>query len=95
MSFAIISRMVKSKFFSLPNLLADKALVPEVLQKQVTAEELGQQLLPYVEDEQATQALLDEFDAIHRQLRCNASEKAAVAVLKLIGKDIISEVETS
>jgi lipid-A-disaccharide synthase len=86
LSFAIISRMVKSKFFSLPNLLADKALVPEILQKQVTPEELGQQLLPYVEDVQATQSLVDEFDAIHRQLRCNASEKAADAVLKLIGK---------
>lgn len=86
LSFAIISRMVKSKYFSLPNLLADKPLVPELLQKQVTPEALGETLLGYLQQNEQAQSMTDAFYELHHQLRCNASEKAAQAVLALIGK---------
>ncbi len=38
----IAKRLVKLKFFSLPNLLADKALVTELLQEQVTVRTFSQ-----------------------------------------------------
>lgn len=84
LSFYIISRLVKSKFFSLPNLLADKLLVPEVLQQEVTAENLGAKLLHYFNDKQAAQALRSEFYSMHESLRRDASAKAADAVSELI-----------
>jgi lipid-A-disaccharide synthase len=87
LSFAIISRMVKSKYFSLPNLLADKPLVPELLQKQVTPQALGETLLGYLHNNEQAQQMTDAFYALHQQLRCDASEKAAQAVLALIGKE--------
>lgn len=87
LTFAIVSRLVKSKFFSLPNLLADKPLVPEMLQQQVTPENLGQALLGFIEDEKATAAVVGQFEALHLQLRCDANERAAQAVLQLIGRN--------
>jgi len=84
LSFAIISRLVKSPFFSLPNLLAGKSLVPEILQKQVTPERLGQELLNFFDNPEETQQLRSEFVALHQSIRCNASEKAAEAVAQLI-----------
>ncbi len=84
LSFAIISRLVKSPFFSLPNLLAGKSLVPEILQKQVTPGRLGQELLTYFDNPEQTQQLQNAFVELHQSIRCNASEKAAEAVAQLI-----------
>ncbi len=84
LSYAIISRMVKSRYVSLPNLLADKPLVPEILQDQVTAEKLGKHLLRCLEDESYSAGLRQEFYQIHQQIRRDASERAAAAIQALM-----------
>jgi lipid-A-disaccharide synthase len=84
LSFAIISRLVKSKFFSLPNLLADKLLVPELLQKQVTPENLGRELLAYFDASGRAESLRQTFYDMHCELRRDASAKAADAVQQLM-----------
>lgn len=84
LSFAIISRLVKSAYFSLPNLLANKPLVPEILQKQVTPEKLGATLLDYFDDPEKTQKLKQEYVDLHCSIRRDASEKAAAAIVELI-----------
>lgn len=84
LSFAIISRLVKSKFFSLPNLLADKSLVPEILQKQVTPEVLGNELLSYFEQPQKARGLRQTFYNMHVSLKRDASDRAADAIANLI-----------
>ncbi|TQV85659.1 lipid-A-disaccharide synthase [Exilibacterium tricleocarpae] len=86
LSYAIVSRMVKSEFISLPNLLAGQQLVPEILQSQATPENLGAALLHYLEQPDAATALQSDYLSIHRQLRCDASARAAAAVLNLIGR---------
>ncbi|AZE82686.1 Lipid-A-disaccharide synthase [Pseudomonas orientalis] len=82
LTFWILKRMVKSPYISLPNLLAQRLLVPELLQDDATPEALAQTLLPLIDggDEQTR-----GFDAIHRTLRRDASNQAADAVLNLIG----------
>lgn len=80
----ITRRMLKIPYFSLPNLLADKALVPEFSQEQVTAENLGPTLLACLGDEQQQRTVMQEFDCIHQALRCNADSAAAEAVLGLL-----------
>ena len=82
LTYWIIKRMVKSPYVSLPNLLAQRLLVPELLQDAATAEALAQTLLPLLDDGDAQTA---GFDAIHRTLRRDASNQAAEAVLNLIG----------
>jgi len=84
LSYAIISRLLKSKYVSLPNLLADQELVPEILQAKATPENLGEALIQYLNNTDAAQNLRNKFTDIHLQLRCNASEQAADAVLQLI-----------
>ena len=81
-TFWILKRLVKSPYVSLPNLLAQRMLVPELLQDDATAEALAMQILPLLEDAQVQTA---GFDEIHRTLRRDASNQAADAVLNLIG----------
>ncbi len=82
LTYWILKRMVKSPYVSLPNLLAQRMLVPELLQDAATAEALAQTLLPLLDNGDAQTA---GFDAIHRTLRRDASNQAAEAVLNLIG----------
>ena len=82
LTFWILKRMVKSPYVSLPNLLAQRLLVPELLQDDATAEALATALSPLIDDgEEQTRG----FDEIHRTLRRDASNQAADAVLTLIG----------
>ena len=84
LTFWILKRMVKSPYISLPNLLAQRLLVPELLQDDATPEALAQTLLPLIDGgEEQTRG----FDAIHRTLRRDASNQAADAVLTLIGHE--------
>jgi lipid-A-disaccharide synthase len=84
LSYVILSRLVKSPYFSLPNLLADTMLVPEILQDDVTAERLGAAMMRYFEEPQLTQALQQQFTDIHQRIRGDASERAAAAIQTLI-----------
>ncbi|ALZ74518.1 lipid-A-disaccharide synthase [Rheinheimera sp. F8] len=82
LTYQIASRMVKLQHFSLPNLLADKALVPELLQDAVTVEALVSQMQPLLGVK--GQATYQDFVAIHQQIRCDASATAAQAVAALL-----------
>jgi lipid-A-disaccharide synthase len=76
-------RLVKTEFFSHPNLLAGRALVPEFFQEQVRPEVLGPAVLAQLERPDRA-ALVEAFTEIHHVLRRNASERAAEAVLELV-----------
>ncbi|WP_207061756.1 lipid-A-disaccharide synthase [Motiliproteus sp. SC1-56] len=83
LSYRIISRMVKVPYVSLPNLLADEMLIPELIQNDATPERLSQALLEQLQP--ARQAELQgRFEALHRQLRCDASAQSAAQVLALV-----------
>ncbi|GFM56238.1 lipid-A-disaccharide synthase [Pseudomonas cichorii] len=82
LTFWILKRLVKSPYVSLPNLLAQRLLVPELLQDDATPEALARTLLPLLDDGQMQTA---GFDEIHRTLRRDASNQAADAVLSLLG----------
>ncbi|MDB6048355.1 MAG: lipid-A-disaccharide synthase [Pseudomonas sp.] len=82
-TFWILKRLVKSPYVSLPNLLAQRLLVPELLQEAATAETLAQTLLPLLDSGGGQTA---GFDEIHRTLRRDASNQAADAVLGLLGQ---------
>ena len=74
--------LVKLKWFSLPNLLANKTLVPELLQKQVCAENI----VPLVKERlyQDQSQLDNSFKEIHQQIKCDASAQAAKAVIDIL-----------
>ncbi|WDE10427.1 lipid-A-disaccharide synthase [Thalassomonas haliotis] len=76
--------LVKLKWFSLPNLLANRELVPELLQQEVTTDNI----LPLVKERlyRDQSQLNAAFTEIHHTLKQDASAQAAKAVLTLVKK---------
>ncbi|MCW8834126.1 MAG: lipid-A-disaccharide synthase [Colwellia sp.] len=74
--------LVKLNWFSLPNLLMNKSLVPELLQEEVCSDNI----VPLVKERlyQDQSQLNDSYIAIHQQLRCDASAQSAKAVIALL-----------
>ncbi|MDX1722882.1 MAG: lipid-A-disaccharide synthase [Pseudomonas sp.] len=83
LTYLILKRLVSSAYISLPNLLAERLLVPELIQDAATPEALAQALAPLLDDGEVQ---TEGFDVIHRALRRDASAQAADAVLKLVGQ---------
>jgi len=75
--------LVKTRRFSQPNLLAERDLVPEFFQEQVTPRSLGPAVLKQLDRPDAAE-LNAAFQAIHLELRRNASACAADAILELV-----------
>jgi lipid-A-disaccharide synthase len=73
------------EFFSLPNLLAGRGIVPEFLQHEVTPEALGNALREILESPERRLDMSREFNALHRQLKRSAAEQAALSVLQVAG----------
>jgi lipid-A-disaccharide synthase len=78
--------VVKVPYFSQPNLLAGRRLVPEFLQRQVQGAALGDALLGELEDRGHMRELLEEFAAVHRSLRRGGAGRAAQAILECLGR---------
>ncbi len=83
LTYMLASRMLKVPYVSLPNLLANKPLVAEFLQYEVTVDNLFKEIARLLTDESARESLSRGFGEIHRQLRCEADKKAAEAVLEV------------
>lgn len=81
LTYRILKRLVKSLYISLPNLLAGRLLVPELIQDAATPQALAATLSPLLDDGSQQ---VEFFDAIHRALRQDASAQAAEAVLQLV-----------
>jgi lipid-A-disaccharide synthase len=77
-------RLVKLRHFSLPNLLANEALVPEFFQEGVTPGALAAALQESLVNDERRQQLQRRFQAIHLQLRRNGAAHAAQVVLELL-----------
>ena len=82
-SYAIISRMLKAPYISLPNLLAEKGLVPELLQNDACPERLFAEIKRLQTCSEDRQEMLDTWNSIHLELQRNANITAATAVLEL------------
>ena len=77
--------MIKSKYYTLPNNLADEYLVPELIQEEITADNVFDRVeSQFMQDTETRQHMLKRFDEIHQQLRQNASDKAAQALVSLL-----------
>jgi lipid-A-disaccharide synthase len=77
-------RLVKVPYFSQPNLLLGRPLVPEFLQEQVSGAALGEALLGRLSDPAYLRQLDEEFLKVHETLRGGAAARAAEAILALL-----------
>lgn len=84
LTYRILSRLVKSPYISLPNLLAGEKLVPEVLQNDVRPEILGPLVEKALQDSEQHGPMTQRFHQLHLELRQDADQRAAEAVLQLV-----------
>ncbi len=85
LSWAIISRIATTKYAGLPNVLADRELVPELLQERARADLIAAALLPLLIEGADRDSTIAEFDRIHRELRLGYGERAAQAIATKVG----------
>jgi lipid-A-disaccharide synthase len=88
LTYQIGRRLVKLAHFSLPNLLAGRAMVPELLQHQVSADALVAAMAPLLQTDNSR--LLAEYRTIHQQIKCGASARAAEAILEVVQQDAMA-----
>jgi lipid-A-disaccharide synthase len=68
----------------LPNVIADKALVPELIQDDANAQNIASQAMIILSSDQ--NELIAEFSNIHQQLNLKSSEESARLILEFINE---------
>lgn len=83
LSHAIISRLLQTPYIALPNLLAGEELVPEFVQTAAYPAALAEAVLTQLDNESLRTTLVQRFAEQHEQLRRNAGDAVAAALLDL------------
>lgn len=86
LSWWLMRRQQYQPFVGLPNILAGKFVVPELLQEDATPQNLAQALLNLVAHKPAVAELETVFTDIHTVLRQDTADKAAQAILPYLTK---------
>ncbi len=82
LSFKIIKPLLNIKYFSLPNLLANKQLLPELLQDEVTPENIHTTFMSLFGHDR--DKYLQEFKKIHISLMAGGSDLAAKQIKEML-----------
>ena len=83
-SWWILKRMRYQAFVGVPNILAGRFLVPELLQHDATPQNLAIAAKRLIDDPQYLQEIKQEFTQIHLSLKQNAAQKAASVILSYL-----------
>jgi lipid-A-disaccharide synthase len=86
LTYAIGKRIINVDYISLPNLLANKPLVPELIQDEASPERIASEVVDRLNHPDRYESVVKEFHQIHRLLQQGGNLKAAAAVLELIGR---------
>ena len=84
-SYRVGKMMIKVPFIGLVNLVAGEAVVPELIQDEVTPERLADEVMTIIEDSDVREKMINKLKAIKRRLgRGGASDKTAGIALEMI-----------
>ncbi len=84
-TFWIARRLVTTPYAALVNVVAERRVVPELMQREVTAERLVADVTPLLTDDRATEAARRDLAEVRAALgTAGASTRAADAVLALL-----------
>ncbi|MEL0027091.1 MAG: hypothetical protein VW625_00280, partial [Perlucidibaca sp.] len=84
LTWLIARLLVRIPFVSLPNLLAGRRVVPELLQHDATPDNLARETRAWLEQPERVAETRVLFDQLHRQLRQDASATGARAISELL-----------
>lgn len=83
----IAKHVVEVKYAGLPNLLLQKEVTPELLQDQVTAENIASIIVPWITDEQIRARNINEIQEVRKRLGdAGAVKRTARLILKTAGE---------
>lgn len=87
-SYAIAKRIIKIKYISLVNLIMDKQVVAELIQHELTTDNIAMALERIVSDSMAIQQIKDDYLQLNQLLQAGgkASEKAASIIHAMVKK---------
>ncbi len=77
-------RLIKVRYAAMANLLVDRELAPEFIQEHCRAELMGPALFALLDDPARRTEIEQSYRQVHLQLRQNAAQRAAKAILGLI-----------
>jgi lipid-A-disaccharide synthase len=83
-SWQILKRMRYLPFVSLPNILLNKFIVPELLQSDATSDNISSKAIEILKNAPYRKNLLIQFSKIHHQLKQNTSDRLSKVILKFI-----------
>jgi lipid-A-disaccharide synthase len=83
-TFFLAKLLVKTPFAGLPNLLANKLLVPELIQDAVTPEAIADFIKDYLDHPEKVTALQHTFTELHQSLRADSAHSTAQTILEVI-----------
>ena len=83
-SYWLMKRMAYLPYVGLPNVLAGRFVVPEIIQDEATPDNLAEALVKLYGDKENAAAVEEAFTDIHLQLRQNTADKAARAVVECL-----------
>ena len=87
LSYKVLKRWLTIEHISLVNIIAEKRVVPELLQDDVTAEKLSLELNELLTNPDARQQQLTQLAAVYRELGdAGASDKTAQLLHSIVGK---------
>ena len=84
-TYLIAKALIKVKYTSLPNLIADREVVKELSQDDCTVENIVAELERLIAHD--GQAMVETFTELHKLIRCDADTQAANAVVELLNRD--------
>lgn len=84
LTWFLVKRLVRTPFAALPNILSGRALVPELIQENATAEAAAAALRTLLLDEGAAGEQLEAFEAIHGELSRDYARRSADALATLV-----------
>jgi lipid-A-disaccharide synthase len=85
LTWALMRSMLYLPYVGMPNILAGERLVPELLQDEANPAALAAALLALWRVEPARKRQIERFHEFHHLLRQNTAQKAADAVLEVLG----------
>ncbi len=91
LTWSLGRRLVKVDRFAMVNLIAERDVVPELVQADFTAQRVCDELRRLIPDGTARESMIRDFAEVRQRLQPSerggdASERAARAVLELVGK---------
>lgn len=84
LTYWLVKHRLYLPYAGLPNILAGKFVVPELLQHDATPENLAQALLNLVANKETVKELEEHFTNMHKVLKQDAANKAADAVISIM-----------